>query len=123
MIGQPTEESQGARHARRRFVHTVPQAGLLRGAHCAADLPAGQVGVTEGCARQRQLGGYPRPRRGRPRRLAAQDQDRSSWRRRSSSPQTIVSRETEPTQPAVVTVGSIHGGTNTTSFPTKSACN
>src|SRR6185369_12240498 len=31
--------------------------------------------------------------------------------------QTIVSRETDPTQPAVVTVGSIHGGTKHNIIP------
>ena len=36
--------------------------------------------------------------------------------------QTIVSREDSPFDPAVVTVGSIHGGTRPISFPTKCVC-
>jgi len=37
--------------------------------------------------------------------------------------QTIVSRENSPLDPAVVTVGSIHGGTKRNIIPTKSRCN
>jgi hippurate hydrolase len=80
--------------------------------HCAPDLPSGTVGVTEGYA------------------LASVDSvdilirgvsGHGAWPHKTKDPivlaaqvvlalQTIVSRETDPTQPAVVTVGSIHGG-------------
>jgi len=36
--------------------------------------------------------------------------------------QTIVSRETDPLSPAVVTIGAIHGGTAGNIIPTKSGC-
>ena len=81
--------------------------------HCAPELPAGAVGVTEGYALAnvdsvdiviRGVSGH------------------GAWPHKTKDPivlaaqtvlalQTIVSRETDPTQPAVVTVGSIHGGT------------
>jgi len=37
--------------------------------------------------------------------------------------QTIISRENSPLDPAVVTIGSIHGARNATSFRTKLSCN
>jgi hippurate hydrolase len=87
--------------------------------HCAPDLPAGSVGITEGYALAnvdsveiviRGVSGH------------------GAWPHKTKDPivlaaqtvlalQTIVSRETEPTQPAVVTVGSIHGGTRPNIIP------
>src|ERR1043166_7180920 len=114
MLGQPAEERvQGARAMLadglfRRF----PKPDFCLALHCASDLPAGSVGVTEGFALAnvdsvdiliRGAGGH------------------GAWPHKTKDPivlaaqtvlalQTIVSRETDPTQPAVVTVGSIHGG-------------
>jgi amidohydrolase len=114
MIGQPAEEKvQGARAMLadglfKRF----PKPDYCVALHCASDMPAGSVGVTEGYAMAnvdsvdiviRGVSGH------------------GAWPHKTKDPivlaaqtilalQTIVSRETDPTQPAVVTVGSIHGG-------------
>jgi amidohydrolase len=114
MVAQPAEEKvQGARAMLadglfRRF----PKPDYCVALHCASDMPAGSVGVTEGYALAnvdsvdivvRGVSGH------------------GAWPHKTKDPvvlaaqmilafQTIVSRETDPTQPAVVTVGSIHGG-------------
>src|SRR3989440_899766 len=114
MIGQPAEEKvQGAAKMLRDGLFTrFPKPNYCLALHCAADLPAGTVGVTEGYALAnvnsidiviRGVSGH------------------GAWPHKTKDPvvlaaqtvlalQTIVSRETDPTQPAVVTVGSIHGG-------------
>jgi amidohydrolase len=115
MIGQPAEEiGVGARAMLtaglyRRF----PKPDFVIALHDSATLPAGSVGVTEGYVMAnvdsiditvRGLGGhgaYPHATKD-PIVLAA---------RIVVALQTIVSRETRPIDPAVVTVGSIHGGT------------
>jgi amidohydrolase len=114
MIAQPAEEKvQGAKAMLadglfRRFAKPDYCIAL----HCASDMPAGSVGLTEGYALAnvdsmdilvRGVSGH------------------GAWPHKTKDPivlaaqailafQTIVSRETDPTQPAVVTVGSIHGG-------------
>jgi hippurate hydrolase len=121
MIAQPAEEKvQGARAMLadglfKRF----PKPDYCLALHCAADLPAGSVGITEGHALAnvdsvdvviRGVSGH------------------GAWPHKTKDPivlaaqvvlalQTIVSRETDPTQPAVVTVGSIHGGTKHNIIP------
>lgn len=113
LIGQPAEERvQGARAMLadglfKRF----PKPDMAIALHCAADLPAGMVGVNGGNVLAnvdsvdvviRGVGGH------------------GAWPHRTKDPvvlaaetvlalQTIVSRETDPLEPAVVTVGSIHG--------------
>ena len=80
----------------------------------------GKIGVTSGLRpRQRRLRRHHDLRPRRPRRRPAHDR-----RSRSSSPpapilalQTIVARENNPFDPAVVTVGSIHGGTKHNIIP------
>jgi hippurate hydrolase len=121
LIGQPAEEKvQGARAMLADGLYTrFPRPDYGLALHCAADLPAGQVGVTEGYALAnvnsvdivvRGVGGH------------------GAWPHKAKDPivlaaqivlalQTIVSRETEPIQPAVVTVGSIHGGTKHNIIP------
>lgn len=114
MIGQPAEERvQGARAMLADGLFTrFPRPDYCLALHCASDLSAGTVGVTEGYS------------------LANVDSvdilvhgvsGHGAWPHKTKDPivlaaqivlalQTIVSRETDPTQPAVVTVGSIHGG-------------
>jgi amidohydrolase len=121
MIGQPAEEKgQGARAMLADGLFTkFPKPDYCLALHCAPDLEAGKVGVTEGYALAnvdmvdvviRGVGGH------------------GAWPHKSKDPivlaaqivlafQTIVSRETDPTQPAVVTVGSIHGGTKHNIIP------
>ncbi len=121
MIGQPAEEKvQGARAMLADGLFTrFPKPDYCLALHCAPDLPAGTVGVTEGYALAnvdsvdiviRGVSGH------------------GAWPHKTKDPivlaaqtvlalQTIVSRETDPTQPAVVTVGSIHGGTKHNIIP------
>jgi len=121
MIGQPAEETvQGARAMLASGLFTqFSKPDYCLALHCASDLPAGSVGVTEGYALAnvdsvdvvvRGMGGH------------------GAWPHKTKDPvvlasqivlalQTIVSRETDPTQPAVVTVGSIHGGTKYNIIP------
>jgi amidohydrolase len=121
MIGQPAEEKvEGARAMLKDGLFTrFPRPDYCVALHCASDLPAGSVGITEGYALAnvdsvditiRGVSGH------------------GAWPHRTKDPvvlaaqtvlalQTIVSRETEPTQPAVVTVGSIHGGTKHNIIP------
>jgi amidohydrolase len=121
MIGQPAEERGiGARAMLtdglyRRF----PKPDFVLGLHDSATLPAGSVGILEGFAwanvdtaeiTVRGVGGhgaYPHTTKD-PIVLAA---------RIVLTLQTIVSRETRPIDPAVVTVGSIQGGTKHNIIP------
>lgn len=121
MIGQPAEErGVGARlmlgeGLYRRF----PKPDYAIALHDSATLPAGSVGTIEGFAMAnvdsmdivvRGVGGhgaYPHTTKD-PIVLAA---------RIVTALQTIVSRETRPVDPAVVTVGSIHGGTKHNVIP------
>ena len=121
MIGQPAEETvRGAKGMLADGLFTrFPKPDYCLALHCAPDLPAGAVGVTEGYALAnvdsvdiliRGVSGH------------------GAWPHKTKDPivlaaqivlalQTIVSRETDPTQPAVVTVGSIHGGTKHNIIP------
>ncbi len=121
MIAQPAEEKvQGAKAMLADGLFTrFPKPDYCVALHCAPDLPAGSVGVTEGYALAnvdsvdiviRGVSGH------------------GAWPHKTKDPivlaaqtilalQTIVSRETDPTQPAVVTVGSIHGGTKHNIIP------
>jgi hippurate hydrolase len=121
LIGQPAEEKvQGAKAMLADGLFTrFPRPEYCLALHCAPDLPAGTVGVTEGYALAnvdsvdivvRGVSGH------------------GAWPHKTKDPivlaaqivlalQTIVSRETDPTQPAVVTVGSIHGGTKHNIIP------
>ena len=121
MMGQPAEEKvQGAEAMLRDGLFTrFPRPQFCLALHCAPDLPAGSVGITEGYALAnvdsvdilvRGVSGH------------------GAWPHKTKDPvvlsaqivlalQTIVSRETDPTQPAVVTVGSIHGGSKHNIIP------
>ena len=121
MIGQPAEEQvKGAKAMLADGLFTkYPRPDYCLALHCAPDLPAGSVGITEGFTLAnvdsvdviiRGVSGH------------------GAWPHKTKDPivlaaqtvlalQTIVSRETDPTQPAVVTVGSIHGGTKHNIIP------
>jgi amidohydrolase len=114
-IGQPAEETVGgARALLKDGLYTRwPKPNYVLGLHDDAEIAAGQIGVTEGyCYANvdsvdvtvRGVGGhgaYPHKTKD-PVVLAAEMIN--AW-------QTIVSRENNPVDPIVVTVGSIHGGT------------
>ncbi|MDB6116030.1 MAG: yxeP [Lacunisphaera sp.] len=120
-IGQPAEEvGAGARAMLAAGLYAkFPRPDYVLGMHDSASLPAGTVGTVEGAAwanvdsmdiTVRGRGGhgaYPQNTID-PIVLAA---------RIVTSLQTVVSRETRPLDPAVVTVGSIHGGTKHNIIP------
>ncbi|MBC7369596.1 MAG: amidohydrolase, partial [Undibacterium sp.] len=114
-IGQPAEERGiGARAMLKEgLFQKFPKPDFAIAVHDSATLPAGTIGILEGFnwanvdtaeITVRGVGGhgaYPQTTKD-PIVLAA---------RIVTTLQTIVSRETRPVEPAVVTVGSIHGGT------------
>jgi amidohydrolase len=114
-IGQPAEETVGgARALLKDGLYTRwPKPNYVLGLHDDAEIAIGQIGVTEGyCYANvdsvdvtvRGVGGhgaYPHKTKD-PIVLAAEMIN--AW-------QTIASRENNPVDPIVVTVGSIHGGT------------
>jgi hippurate hydrolase len=121
LIGQPAEEKgEGARKMLADGLFTrFPKPDAWLALHVSARLPAGTVGYVEGFAMAnvdsvdltiRGLGGH------------------GAWPHLTKDPvvlaaetvlalQTIVSRETPPGEAAVVTVGSIHGGTKHNVIP------
>jgi amidohydrolase len=121
LIGQPAEERSGGAKAMLKdgLFTRFPRPDYCLALHMNANLPAGKVGYTEGPIMAnvdavdvtiRGVGGHgAMPQNTKdPIVLAAQI---------VSSLQTIVSREISPFQPAVVTVGSIHGGTQFNIIP------
>ena len=121
LIGQPAEEiGTGARAMLTAGLYRkYPKPDFVLALHDSATLPAGTVGVLEGYVMAnvdsvditvRGVGGhgaYPHATKD-PIVLAS---------RIVVALQTIVSRETRPVDPAVVTVGSIHGGTKHNIIP------
>ena len=121
MIGQPAEEKgSGARAMLKDGLFTrFPKPDYCLALHDKADLETGVVGYVEGYALAnvdsvditiRGIGGH------------------GAWPHKAKDPvvlaaetvlalQTIVSREIPPGEPAVVTVGSIHGGTKHNIIP------
>jgi len=121
ILGQPAEETiDGARAVLRDGLYEkVPKPDYTIALHDDANLPAGTVGYTPGYAlasstsvdiKIRGLGGHgSKPDATKdPIVVAAQV---------VMALQTIVSRENSPFDPAVVTVGSIHGGTRYNIIP------
>jgi len=121
LLGQPAEETiDGARAMLRDGLYSrFPKPDFVIALHDSADLEAGVVGYTPGYAlsnstnidiKIRGIGGHgSRPESAKdPIVLAAQ---------LVLALQTIVSRENSPLDPAVVTVGSIHGGTRYNIIP------
>ncbi len=120
-IGQPAEEMGGGARAMLADVlfKRFPRPDYCLALHDNAELPAGTLGYTPGYAAAnvdsvditvRGIGGH------------------GAWPQKTKDPvvlaaqmvlamQTIVSREVEPGDPAVVTVGSIHGGTKHNIIP------
>jgi len=120
-IGQPAEElGTGARAMLRDGLYTRwPKPNYALGFHDKADLEIGHIGVTEGYTSANVdsvdvtvhgIGGHGAyvHRTKDPIVLAAEIINQ--W-------QTIASRETNPLDPIVVTVGSIHGGTKHNIIP------
>lgn len=121
MVGQPAEERVlGARLMLKAGLYSrFPKPDAALALHCAADMAHGQVGIVEGHALAnvdtleilvKGVGGHgSMPHLGRdPVLLASQI---------VVALQSIVSREVKPGDPAVVTVGSIHGGTKSNIIP------
>ena len=120
-IGQPAEErGSGARAMLKDGLFTrFPKPDHCLALHVSSDMPAGTLGVVEGFMLAnvdsvditvRGAGGH------------------GAWPHKTKDPivlaaqtimalQTIVSRETDPLESAVVTVGSIHGGTKHNIIP------
>lgn len=120
-IGQPAEEAiDGAKSMMRGGLYSlIPKPDFLLALHDSAELEAGKVGYCPGYALAnstsveitiRGLGGHgSKPEATKdPIVVAAQT---------IVALQTIVSRENSPLDPAVVTVGSIHGGTKSNIIP------
>jgi hippurate hydrolase len=121
LIGQPAEEGGGGAEA---MIHDglltrFPKPDFAIALHDSASYPAGQIGVTSGYALANSDSAditiYGRGGHGSapqstvdPIVIAA---------RTVVALQTIVSREIDPQDPAVVTVGSIHGGTKHNIIP------
>jgi hippurate hydrolase len=121
LVGQPAEEAvDGARNMLKEGLYTrFPKPDFALALHCRPDEPIGTVRYCSGPALAsstsmsvtiRGKGGH------------------GAWPHRTIDPivlaalvvvdlQTIVSREIEPGEPAVVTVGSIHGGTKHNIIP------
>jgi hippurate hydrolase len=121
LVGQPAEEAvDGARNMLADGLYTrFPKPNFALALHCRPDEPIGTVRYCSGPALAsstsvsitiRGKGGH------------------GAWPHRTIDPivlsafvvvdlQTIVSREVEPIEPAVVTVGSIHGGTKHNIIP------
>jgi amidohydrolase len=121
LIGQPAEERGGGAKAMLDdgLFTRFPRPDYCLALHANADMPAGSIGYAAGYAMAnvdavdltiRGIGGhgaYPHATKD-PIVLAAQT---------ILALQTIVSREIPPTEPAVITVGSIHGGTKHNVIP------
>jgi amidohydrolase len=121
LIGQPAEEAvDGAKAMLEDGLYSrFPKPDFALALHCRPDIPVGDVSYCSGPAMAsstsvsvilRGKGGH------------------GAWPHRTVDPivlaalfvvdlQTIVSREIEPGEPAVVTVGSIHGGTKHNIIP------
>ena len=121
LVAQPAEEAVGgARSLLDDGLYTrFPKPDFALALHCKADEPVGTVLYCPGptLASSTSVSMTIRGRGGH-----------GAWPHRTVDPivlaalvivdlQTIVSREIEPTQPAVVTVGSIHGGTKHNIIP------
>jgi hippurate hydrolase len=121
LIGQPAEETVAGASAMLKdgLFTRFPRPDFCLAQHCDAELEAGKVGYVSGFAMAnvdsldiviKGVGGH------------------GAWPHKTKDPvviaaqtiinlQTIVSREIKPTDPAVVTVGSIHGGTKHNIIP------
>jgi len=121
LVGQPAEEAvDGAEAMLKDGLYTrFPKPNFALALHCRPDEPVGTVRYCSGptLASSTSLSIVIRGKGGH-----------GAWPHRTVDPivlaalvivdlQTIVSREVEPSEPAVVTVGSIHGGTKHNIIP------
>jgi amidohydrolase len=120
-VGQPAEElGTGARAMLKDGLYTKwPKPNFALGFHDKADLETGKIGVTEGYTYANVdsvdvtvhgvggHGAYPHKTKDP---IVLSAEIINAW-------QTIVSRENNPLDPVVVTVGSIHGGTKHNIIP------
>jgi hippurate hydrolase len=121
LVAQPAEEAIGGAHVMLGdgLYTRFPRPDFALALHCSAGEPAGEVYYRSGplLASSTSLTVTIRGKGGH-----------GAWPHRAVDPivlaslvvldlQTIVSREIEPIQPAVVTVGSIHGGTRPNIIP------
>ncbi len=121
LIGQPAEERSGGAKAmlKEGLFTKFPRPDYCLALHMNANLPAGKVGYTEGPIMAnvdavditvRGVGGHGAVPQSAKDPVVLTSQIVLAL-------QTIVSRETSPFQPCVVTVGSIHGGTQFNIIP------
>ncbi len=113
-IGQPAEERAGGAKAMLEdgLFERFPRPDFALALHVAHDLPAGQVAYRAGASMANvesvDITMYGRAGHGAAPHLAIDPVVQAS--QLVLQLQTIVSREISPTDPAVITVGSIHGG-------------
>ncbi len=120
-IGQPAEETAGGAGAMLKdgLFTRFPRPDYVIAVHDDSDLPAGTVGITPGFAYANvdsvDITIYGKGGHGA---MPQKTVDPIVIAARTVlSLQTIVSRELNPTDPAVITVGSIHGGTKHNIIP------
>ena len=114
-VGQPAEERIGGAKAMMKdgLFTRFPKPDFVFGVHDSSGLPAGKVGYTPGFSAANAdsvnvtvygVGGHGSAPQQTVDPIVIAARTIVSW-------QTIVSREIDPREPAVITVGSIHGGT------------
>lgn len=120
LIFQPAEELlQGARQMIENDVLNNPKVEAIFGLHCWPDIPAGTVGIYSG-AMMAGANNFKITLKGK--------QGHGAHPHRSIDPivisaevinalQTLISREIAPIDPAVLTIGKIHGGTSPNTIP------
>jgi hippurate hydrolase len=120
-VGQPAEERIGGAKAMIKdgLFTRFPKPDFAFGVHDSARLPAGKVGYTPGFQASNAdsvnvtvygVGGHGSAPQATVDPIVIAARTIVSW-------QTIVSREIDPQDPAVITVGSIHGGTKNNIIP------
>ncbi len=123
-VGQPAEERIGGAKAMMKegLFTRFPKPDFVFAVHDSNGLPAGKVGYTPGFSASNAdsvnvtiygVGGHGSAPQETVDPIVIAARTIVSW-------QTIVSREIDPQDPAVITVGTIHGVPRTTSFPMKS---
>ena len=120
-VGQPAEERIGGAKAMMKdgLFTRFPKPDFVFGVHDSSGLPAGKVGYTPGFSAANAdsvnvtvygVGGHGSAPQQTVDPIVIAARTIVSW-------QTIVSREIDPREPAVITVGSIHGGTKNNIIP------
>ena len=121
LIAQPAEETiSGARAMIEDGLYTrFPKPDYALAFHVAAEMPAGRIEVPRDDRRlERRFGDDPGPRRRHARRLSASRRRSGAGRRQIVvSLQSMVGRDINPLEGAVISVGSIHGGVKSNIIP------